>query len=114
MSDLSEKTILVVDSGMFLPFALRMADSFGRVLFWNPVEQASPRVHEAQIGEGFDEIIVVESIFSELDDVDVFAFPDCIHPWFQKWIKDKGKAVWGSGISVELEWNRVAVVLSEE
>jgi hypothetical protein len=106
MSDLSEKTILVVDSGMFLPFALRMADSFGRVLFWNPVEQASPRIHEAQIAEGFDEITVVSSIFSELDEVDVFAFPDCIQPWFQNWLKEKGKKVWGSGMATQLEWNR--------
>lgn len=105
-TDPKDATVLVIDSGMFLPFALRLARDFGRVLYWNPVEQASPRVQEAAIGRGFDELELVGSPWPEFDEVDVFAFPDCIQPTFQSWLAEQGKSVWGSRAAIQLEWYR--------
>lgn len=105
-TDPKDATVLIIDSGMFLPFALRLAKEFGRVLYWNPVEQASPRIQEAKIGDGFDEITRLNSPWSVIDEVDVFAFPDCIQPAFQEWLEERGKSVWGARMGVYLEWDR--------
>lgn len=105
-TDPKDATVLVIDSGMFLPFALRLARDFGRVLYWNPIQQASPRVQESQIGEGFDELGVLGEPWDEFSDVDVFAFPDCILPQLQGYLKSVGKPVWGADNAIFLEWER--------
>lgn len=107
MTDLSGKTALAVDGGLFLELAIRLSkNGFGRVLYKCDITQPFPKVHESVVGDGFESIEVTSDIWAVKDEVDVFVFPDCSNPGLQRELRQQGKAVWGSGDGVFLEWNR--------
>jgi hypothetical protein len=106
MSELSGKTICVCDNGMFLPLALKLAPHFSRAFFWSPWEKAFPVVYDDICGEGFDEIIRVESPFEYLSEIDLFVFPDVGFADLQLHLESIGKRVWGSRKGSELELRR--------
>lgn len=108
-TDLSGKTALVIDSGMFVEFALRLArEGFGRVFYHCDVRPPQPRVQEASIGDGFEEIKQVEEWLPLIRDVDCIVFPDCTRPDIQTWLEREGYPVWGSRHGVHHEWFRIA------
>lgn len=106
MSDLSNKTALVIDHGLFLPVARRLADSFKRVLYFSPWEVGFPRVHQCVIGDGFDNIERCDDIWKVKNEVDLFVFPDIHHSGVQLELESQGYAVWGSRGADSLEINR--------
>lgn len=106
MTDLSSKSVLVVDRGIFLAFALRLSrgeNSFGRVLYFNDWQNQRPSFHELPVGTGYSEIEVVDDFWKRVDDADVVAFPDCYDGSLQKYLRAQGHAVWGSGTGGDLE-----------
>lgn len=106
INELSSKCCLVVDNGLFLPIAERLArdDGFGRVLYFSPFEQGFSTINEGIIGYGLERVERVYDIWSVLNDVDCFVFPDIEHSGLQLHLESLGKAVWGSrkGDSLEL------------
>lgn len=108
MTDLGDKTVCVVDSGLFLEFAIRLArEGFGRVLYYCDINPAMQRVNEASIGKGFEELTRVQDVWSLRKQVDCFAFPDCSQPILQAALARERFPVWGSRWGVKLEWNRI-------
>lgn len=106
MSEVSSKTVLCVDHGLFLPLAIKLADSFQRVLYYSPWEKGFPILNDCIIGDGYDNIERVDDIWEHLKDVDLFIFPDLQHSGLQLHLESLGKRVWGSREGDDLELRR--------
>lgn len=106
MKDISQVSCLVVDSGLFLPFALRMAESCKRVVFWNPDQRGFPSVRQGMIGKGFERIEHVLDPWPIIGEVDLACFPDVGHAGLQLHLESIGLKVWGSRAGDRLELNR--------
>lgn len=106
MKPLSEATICVVDSGLFLPMALRLAEDAKRVIYWSPEMRPTPSVKQAYIGKGFENIERVKSFWPHIEEVDCFAFPDVNQGELQLYLESTGKPVWGSRSVEMLELDR--------
>lgn len=98
-----DKTVLVVDHGIFLPIAQRLARDFGTVLYYSPWEKAFPTVRDC-IGEGFKGITRVESMWGY--DLDLAVFPDIGFGPEQTQMSELGVPVWGAGDNDGLEVHR--------
>jgi hypothetical protein len=110
MNDLSKKTVMCVDNGLFVSLALRLAQDFGKVYYCCPSwVSAFPKMNELMIGYGFDEIEVVETIRGpQFDEIDLFVFPDVYFGEDQVSLEAEGKLVWGARMGEELELQRDA------
>lgn len=103
MTDLSRKTVLIVDNGLFCDLSLTLAKRFGKVLYYSPWEQSFPRSNEILIAEGLPGVTRVNSIWPVVDDVDLFVFPDIFHGPLQVHLAKQGKRVWGGRLGENLE-----------
>jgi len=90
-------TIAVVDRGLFANLAIRLAPYFKRVLYNISVESAAPKSSIDCIGEGFENVEVIDNIWDHIDEIDLFVFPDVYDGALQEYLKKIGKPVWGSG-----------------
>jgi hypothetical protein len=59
------------------------------------------------IGHGVPNLEVVDDPFRYFNDIDLFIFPDLNYGPFQKYLRQLGKPVWGSGLGEDMEQNRV-------
>lgn len=101
----SEITACVIDKGIFLPVARRLAREYDKVYYWTPHEKAFPVVSDI-IGDGFPEIELVENIWEVKDKCDLFVFPDIGFAGLQQELISQGKAVWGARDADKLEVSR--------
>src|SRR5579885_836072 len=108
MTDYRSKTVLVVDNGLFVEFAITLAQSFGRVLYWTPWESAFPKSNAQLPGMGVPQIERVNAIWDVIDYVDLVVFPYVYHGSLQEHLVAMGKRVWGGRRGEELELDRVA------
>ena len=106
MKEASDVIACVVDSGLFLPMALRLAEKYKRVLYWSPDERSFPSIKQACIGDGFDSIMRVRSFWPLLKDIDLFVCPDVGQSALQNYLISEGKAVWGSRSNDRWELDR--------
>lgn len=106
MKDAKDITACVVDSGLFLPMAIRLAEDYKRVLYWSPDMRSFPSLKQGVIGDGFQNIERVREFWPEHNEIDLWVFPDIGQPGLQKHLVDDGHAVWGSGCGEILETNR--------
>lgn len=109
MANLKSKTVLVIDNGVFPEFARRLADDFGRVLFFSPWAGGYPVSKGLLIGHGDDKIerIADPWPFIESDEIDLYFFGDVYEGGLQSYLRSKGKRVFGCGRGAELELDRV-------
>lgn len=106
MKAVEEVVCCVADSGIFLHVARRLARDFHKVYFWTPWETAFPHFKDAAIGDGYGDIIRVESIEQVKAECDLFVFPDIGYGDLQCELEAQGKAVWGARHGDELEARR--------
>jgi hypothetical protein len=104
--DFSSKTCLVFDHGFFLPLARRLAESFGRVLYYTPWEKGYPILNEGIIGAGFGDLIRCNDFWPLKKSIDLFVFPDIYHAGLQAELRSQGCRVWGAGAGMKLELDR--------
>lgn len=100
MSDLHFR---VVDKGLFLPVARRLARD-ARVSYWTPCERDFPTVQD-HLGDGFPDIERVGCYLDDLNSVDCFVFPDCGFANLQLELA-RAFPVWGSMDACDLELSR--------
>ena len=105
MKEVSEVHFRIVDHGLFLPIARRLAREAGRVSYWTPADVAFPTVKDS-IGDGFPDIERVSSMWQDKDSVDCFVFPDCGFCDEQQELIEQGCAVWGARKGDILEVSR--------
>lgn len=110
MMDLSSKSVVVFEHGIFLELAFRLSRDFGKVYYCDPLwEDAWAKIDHAVIGDGFDEIERVKEIWDVIDKVDLVVFPDTCHGSMQEFIASKvGVPVWGGRHSDNLEVRKMA------
>lgn len=98
----NDLTITVVDHGLFLPVALRLARECKKVFYTTESYKPFPSVSDI-IGDGFDELEYTSSVWKVHDQTDVFVFPDVGFPDLQEHLREDGHPVWGSGSGDSLE-----------
>lgn len=104
MSELSSKTVCVVDHALYLPLAIELSKSFGRVLYHNAAwVEAFPTLNKCIIGDGYENVQVVEDYWLHKAEVDLFVFPDLYHAGEQLELESQGKRVWGSRLGDRME-----------
>lgn len=108
MTDLSRKSCVVLDHGMFVEVAHRLSRDFGKVYYVNPChEECMPKIDNAVVGDGFDNIERISEIWEVIEKVDLCVFPDVHHGYMQQHIESMGIPVWGGRRADELELKKV-------
>src|SRR5437899_7831657 len=106
-TEVSKVTACFIDhQGLYLPLAQKLAESYKRVIYTDPCEQAFPKVNQAVIGDGFGNIDRVERFWSQKKDIDLLIFPDSQGVELQKELVSQGFPVWGSFDGQRLEMSR--------
>ena len=97
---------MVLDHGLFLPLALKLAKSYKRVLYWTPSEKGFPLLNDCIIGDGFENVERCNDFWKIKSEIDLFIFPDIQHSGLQLELESQGFPVWGSRNGDSLEINR--------
>jgi hypothetical protein len=103
LNNFSNKTVCIVDNGLFVTLAETLAKKFGKTLYYSPWEQSFPRSNDILVGEGLPGVTRISSIWPVIDDVDLFVFPDIFHGPLQVYLRKQGKRVWGGMLGENLE-----------
>lgn len=99
-------TVLVYDSGFFVPFAKSLVGQFKKVYYFCPWESGYSRYIDKLIGTGIEGVEKVDNFWDVKDKVDLFVFTDYIYGDLQGELKRQGKLVWGFGKTNWLEADR--------
>lgn len=102
----SDVTACVVDHGLFLPIALKLAEQMKHVYYFSPVESMMPRLCDGMVGDGFDNVTRINSPWEAKGKVDLFVFPDIGFGHLQKELRSQGYPVWGHNGGDILETHR--------
>lgn len=106
MTDFRDKCALVIDNGLFTHTAIKLSESFGRVLYWTPWVNAFPKSNATLPGDGLDEIKRILHWEEHIDEADLVVFPDVMFGPLQTLLVNMGKLVWGSRLGERLELDR--------
>lgn len=104
MSDFSNKSVLVYDSGgMFVSLAETLVGQFGKVGYFYPWESSFSDGREKVVGWGLPGIERVQYFEKDSHGYDLLVFPDVNEGPLEKNLRDCGNMVFGSGLGGELE-----------
>ena len=107
LKDPADVVALVVDNGLFVEIAIKLAKTYKKFYYYVPWESAFAKMNLGMIGTGLEGIEVVDSIYGpHFDDVDLFVFPDIYFGYEQEMLEKMGKKVWGSRTGECLELQR--------
>ena len=90
------KTVCVVDNGLFVEIAVKLAKDFGRVLYYMPWTSGYPNSNIMLPGIGLPGVERIDAFWPLLDEIDLFVFPDVYEGALQVQLEKMGKRVWGS------------------
>jgi len=98
------KTVCIVDHGMYINVALKLSEDFGTVYYYTPWEGAFPKSNDTLPGFGYKEFKRINRIWDKIDEIDLFVFTDIYHSDMQEYLVSLGKRVWGArqGDSMEI------------
>ena len=104
----SDKEVTVIDWGLFLPVAQRLASDFKKVNYHVPRESGFPTANRYKIGDGLDGITRVDEddLWKAIDRSDLIVFPDVGDGGLQEYLRKHGKKVFGTGRGENLELDR--------
>lgn len=101
------KSVCVVDLGLFVELAVTLCEHFGKVYYHYPWQSSPfPRSNSKMVGAGLGHIEVVSYLWDKVDDIDLFVFPDIFCGDLQEELVRQGKRVFGSRRGDELEMHR--------
>lgn len=106
MKPTKDITCLVADAGLFLHVARRLGREMKRIFYWSPWETDFPKFKDDIVGDGYGDIIRVESVESVEDEIDLAVFPDIGYSDLQLRFIKRGIPVWGCRHADELEARR--------
>ena len=110
MADLSKKSVMVVDHGLFAEFAAVLARSFGKVWYCPYHTDSYPSQLHGAIGTGIEGLDVVQYPFDiPSSKIDLWCFPDVGFGSMQRHLVETGATVFGTRMGEELEIERGAV-----
>ena len=106
--DLSNKTVCIVDNGLFVSFARKVAPAFKKCYYYKPFVSAFVRTSDISVGLGFPELEVCLQPLEIADEIDLWVFLDLYHSGLQLFLEGHGARVWGPRKGDELELERWA------
>ncbi len=106
MKEISDVVACVVDHGLFPHIATCLAKQMKQVYYCGPPERLLPHIADFMVGEGFENVIRVEDLWSVKVECDCFVFPDVGFSGEQKELISQGYPVWGHRGADELEVNK--------
>lgn len=106
MTDLSNKTVTIVDNGLFVSFARKIAPAFKRCYYAPTWKGPFAKSNQLVVGSGFPEMEMVKFPLKKADETDLWVFLDVYHSDLQIYLADRGARVWGSRAGDEMELNR--------
>lgn len=97
MKDVSQSTACVIDHGLGIPVAQRLArNGFARVLYYCPNSEGFPTINRCIIGHDMEGIEKIDSFWKIKKEIDCFVFPDIGLGDLQLELESQGFPVWGS------------------
>lgn len=106
--DLSTKTVIVYDrGGLYLYCAEKLAEKFGKVMYFLADADAYPTSQKYTIGEGLTKIKRVHDFWKHIDEADLICFFDCYDGELQHWLRSKGYVVYGTGRGEQVEIDKI-------
>jgi hypothetical protein len=107
MYDLSNKNVLVMDYGNYLEVGQRLSLDFQKVFYYNPnIVDGFIEHRLSDIGRGVEGIEKVKEWASIINEVDMVFFTDVFDKDLQRYFREIGLPVFGSGDSSLLETDR--------
>lgn len=111
--NLEDKSVLVIDHGLYVSLASRLAREFGTT-FYAPIwSQSFPTYHVMDVGEGLPDVMHVQDVwnilnrFKDRKDELLICFPDIFDGGWQVYLRNEGWRVWGSAKGDDLEIYRL-------
>jgi len=104
--DFSNKTVCIIDNGLFIELAVTLSKTFGRVLYYMHWVNAFPQSNTRIVGKGIPGVERIYNYWEVKDEVDLWVFPDIYTGPEQLELESQGKRVWGSRCGDELELYR--------
>jgi hypothetical protein len=104
--DLSTKTVLFIDNGLFVSFCRKVAPAFAKAYYHKPFASAFVRTNDLAPGRGFPEFEWIEQPQEIEDEIDLFVFLDLYQSGWAERLRKQGKRVWGAGRGEEMELHR--------
>lgn len=98
-----DKTALVVDEGLFIELARKLAKDFKRVMYYSPWKCDFPKSTNYRVGSGMEDIEKIDDMFDHIDETDIFVFPDIYRGDLQLYLESQGHRVFGGRKGEELE-----------
>jgi hypothetical protein len=96
MSSLSNKKVIVSDTGMHTFVAEKLAETFAEVYYHIPESSSFPQSTKAKIGSGLN-ITRIYDLWKYIDKADIIMFTDLNDGELQHWLRGKGYNVFGAG-----------------
>lgn len=106
MKTIDQVQVCCVDSGLFPHIALCLAEHCKHVFYVGPRERVMPRLADAIVGDGFENITRIADPWSVKNEVDFFCYTDIGLAGEQRELVSQGAAVWGHHGADELETGR--------
>ena len=104
--DLSKKSCLFYDNGLFIELAIKLSKTFGKVYYYNPWKSGFPKRNLAQVSMGVEGLENVLNFFDYVDQADLIVFPDVYDGDLQNFLVSKGYRVFGGRKGEDMELNR--------
>ena len=105
--DLTDKSILVFDKGLYSFVAEKLSKHYGTVYYYTPsLLKSLPEMSENMIGTGIENVTRINSFWDYVDNVDVILFCDVFGQDIQNYLLNNGYPVVGSLRSSILEADR--------
>lgn len=106
MKDTSQLTACFCDHGGFLPLALKLGETYKRVLYHDLRVQDFKTVNVSAVGRGFPQLEYCKDFWPIKKEIDLFIFPNLGQAGLQLELVSQGFPVWGSRKGMVLEENR--------
>jgi hypothetical protein len=105
---LSEMTAIVYDrGGLYLYCAEKLAEKYGKVLYYLADSDAYPTSQKSTIGSGIPKVKRIHDLWKFIDSADIIYFFDCYDGQLQHWLREKGYKVFGSGLGEKIEIDKI-------
>jgi phosphoribosylamine-glycine ligase len=98
--------IFIIDSGIYLAHALKLAKEGHEVHLYSPWYEPYPSFSKYAVGMGFENIIKEDHEDPEGDE-DLILFPDNANKDLVKCLREQGLPVFGAGVVEDIELNRI-------
>jgi hypothetical protein len=106
--NLKDKTAIVYDrGGLYLYCAEKLAESYGKVMYYLADADAYPTSQKHTIGMGIPKVKRIHDLWKHIDSADIVYFFDCYDGELQHWLRSKGYTVFGSGHGERVEIDKV-------